>query len=409
LATTETNGTAQEQAIVRYEGYVRLDPKNVPLSMALGDLYHRAGRFDEALACFDKCLAIRPDHAAAKSHTANVMLSQHRFAEAEQLLRGLMDDASPNPNLLHNIGLAVFYQGRFDQAGQAFERARELGLADKQNLLYNAYALHQQGQVKAAAALCRDWLSSRPDDGIDGYLAVLEMDNGEMPAASQRAEAVLQRQPGNADANLVASMCRIEQQDIQQAQRHIGYVLQAEPDSPRGWFAKGLVHMYREEHAQAIAAFETALRATPGHVGTIVTLAWARFAAHDISGAERTFREAIAHDRNFGEAHGGLAVTLLYLGQVEEARRETQLARRLNPNSLGAIWAQSGLLALGGRREAGEALIATALQRPLTADGKTMFDHIQTFVRQQAARTAPAQTQPAQYKQSGTSGDTSSE
>jgi hypothetical protein len=51
-------------------------------------------------------------------------------------------------------------------------------------------------------------------------------------------------------------------------------------------------------------------------------------------------------------------------------------------------------LALGGRREAGEALVAGALQRPLTADGKTMFDHIQQFVRQQAARSAPPLEKP---------------
>jgi len=398
VGAAEVTGTTREQAIARYEGYVRLDPNNVPLWMALADLYHQAGKFPEALACYDKCLAIHPDHAAARSRSANVMISQHRFAEAEQLLRALVDAAAPDPALMHNLGLAVFYQGRCDEASKAFERARELGLQDPQNLLYNAYSLQRQGDVQQAAQLCRDWLAANPNDNVDGYLAVLEMDNGEMAAAYRRAEEVLQRQADNADAALVASMWCIEQQDVDQAEDHIAKVLQVEPDSPRGWFAKGLVHMYREEHADAIAAIEAALRSTPGHVGTLVTLGWARFAARDILGAQRTFQEAIKHDRNFGEAHGGLAMTLLFLGRVEEARRETQLARRLNPQGLGAIWAQSGLLALSGRRELGEALVAAALQRPITADGKTMFEHIQLFVRQQAARAAPALEKPGKAK-----------
>jgi hypothetical protein len=38
------------------------------------------------------------------------------------------------------------------------------------------------------------------------------------------------------------------------------------------------------------------------------------------------------------------------------------------------------------------------LQRPITADGKTMFEHIQIFVRQQAARTAPALEPPRRPK-----------
>jgi len=390
LLIAEATGTAQEQAIARYEGYLRLDPNNVALSIALGDLYHRAGKFAEALACYDACLALQPEHAAAKSRSASVMISQHRFPEAELLLGTLVDDAAPDPALLHNLGLCVFYQRRWAEAGKIFARARELGLQDRQNMLYNAYSLHQQGEVQEAATMCRDWLASDANDNVDGYLAVLEMDSGEMIAASRRAEEVLQRQPDNADAALVAGMWRIEQQDIEQAQHHIATVLQVEPDSPRGWFAKGLVHMYQQEHADAVAAIETALRSTPGHVGTLVTLGWAKFAARDIVGAERVFREAIAHDGNFGEAHGGLAVSLLFLGRQQEARRETQVARRLNPNSLGAVWAQGGLLALGGRREAGEAFVAAALQVPITADGKTAFEHIQHFVRQQAARSAPA-------------------
>src|SRR5262249_30486770 len=179
----------------------------------------------------------------------------------------------------------------------------------------------------------------------------------------------------------------IEQQEIDLAQQHAETVLRVEPDNARGWFAKGLVHMWRQEHAEAITAIETALERTPDHVGTIVTLGWARFAAREVLGAERTFRRAIEADGTFDEAHGGLAVTLIFQKRIDEARRETQIARRLSPNSLGAIWARGTLLALGGRKEAGEALVAAALQRPLTADGKTMFDHIQQFMRQQAARS----------------------
>jgi Tfp pilus assembly protein PilF len=148
--------------------------------------------------------------------------------------------------------------------------------------------------------------------------------------------------------------------------------------------------MYRQEHAEAIHAIEAALSHTPNHVGTLVTLAWARFAARDVAGAERTFRQAVAADGSFAEAHGGLAVMLIFQKRLEEARRETQIAQRLNPNSLGAVWARGSLLALGGRRETGEALVAAALQRPLTADGKTIFDHIQQYMRQQAARSEGA-------------------
>src|SRR5262249_23146621 len=162
----------------------------------------------------------------------------------------------------------------------------------------------------------------------------------------------------------------IEQQEIDLAQQHAETVLRVEPDNARGWFAKGLVHMWRQEHAEAITAIETALERTPDHVGTIVTLGWARFAAREVLGAERTFRRAIEADGTFAEAHGGLAVTLIFQKRIDEARRETQIARRLSPNSLGAIWARGTLLALGGRKEAGGALGGGAAAGPAAGGGQ---------------------------------------
>jgi tetratricopeptide (TPR) repeat protein len=320
---------------------------------------------------------------------ASVMISQHRFEEAERLLRSLTATGEADPALLHNLGLTLYYQKRWSEALERFRQARERGLADAHNVLYEAYALHRLGEVEQAAQACREWLEAHPDTALNGYLAVLEMDSGDMTAANRRAEEVLKQHPDNADAALVAGMWQVEQQQIEQAERHFDNVLQAEPDSPRAWFAKGLVHLYRQEHRAAIAAIETALKSMPGNVGTLVTLAWARFAARDIPGAERTFREAIAADGTFGEAHGGLAVTLILQNRRDEARRAAQVAQRLNPNSLGAVWARGALLALDGKREHGEALVAAALNRPLTADGKTVFDHIQIFMREQAARASP--------------------
>ena len=75
---------SEEQAIARYEGYLQHDPDNASLLIVLGDLYHRCGKFSEAFACYEKCLGREPRHAAAQARIASVMISQHRFEEAEQ-------------------------------------------------------------------------------------------------------------------------------------------------------------------------------------------------------------------------------------------------------------------------------------------------------------------------------------
>ena len=93
---------SEEQAIARYEGYLRQDPDNTSLLIAVGDLYHRSGRQDEPLACYERSLADDAQHALAQGRIASVMLSRHRFAEAEQALRGLLDQGEPDAVPLHN-------------------------------------------------------------------------------------------------------------------------------------------------------------------------------------------------------------------------------------------------------------------------------------------------------------------
>lgn len=376
------------QIIARHEGYLKLDPDNTALLMQLADYTHRAGRLDEARAYCARCLALDPGHLAAKGLEASVMISQGLYTEAERSLRTLTEGVHPDAALLHNLGVALFHQGRWSESLGALRRAADQGLQDRTNVLYTAHALHRLGEVAEALRLCEQWLARHPDPRLEAYLAILEMDDGQMEKAAQRARALLRKHPDDPDAALVAGMWHIERQEMDVAQARLDTVLKAEPASPRALLAQGLIHLYRHEHAQAIASIEQALQYMPDHVGTVTTLGWAHFAARDVQAAERSFRRALAIDRNFGEAHGGLAVTLVFQDRLEEARREAQIAQRLDPNSLGAVWAAGSLLTLDGKRAAGEGLIATALNKPLTPDGKSALDHLQRFFRQQAARGA---------------------
>ncbi len=171
---------SEEQAIARYEGYLQRDPDNASLLIVLGDLYHRHGKFSQALACYEKCLGREPQHAAAKGRIASVMISQHRFEEAEQLLRSLTDEGEPDPALLHNLGITLYYQKRWAEALEAFQRARARGLQDAQNALYEAYALHRLGEIDKAARevsrlaerqsrQCAERLPRRARDGQRGH------------------------------------------------------------------------------------------------------------------------------------------------------------------------------------------------------------------------------------------------
>lgn len=384
-----------EPAVARYEVYLAHDPTNPLLLLTLGDLHWRAGRTEAALGCYQRCLAAEPRHPVALGRVGNVLLATARYADAEQLLRQALqagDQADPRPRgpLWHNLALALYCQRRWADAASAFSRADEAGVPTVDNLRFWAYALHQQGQLDAAITLCGQASERHAGDArLQGYLALLELDAGRLPQARARAARVLVQDPGNCDAAVVEGMWLAEQQDGDGARRRFEQVVRAEPRNPRGWLGIGLAHLTRGEHPAAIAALQQALAHASDDVGIWVTLGWAHVAQRDLGAAERSFRQAIETDRRFGEAHGGLAVALLFQRRIDEARHAQRVAQRLDPHGFGALWVRTALLAIDGKRAQGEAEMAQALNRPFGSDGRSVFDHVQLFCRRQAARGTP--------------------
>lgn len=356
--------SAEESAktIARFRGYLALDPSNPRLWINLGDLQHRSGDWSGAVESYETCLRHAPDHPIARSRLAEVMLSRHRFAEAEAMLSPLIHDTpTPDPALLHNFGLALFHQRRFAEAENAFAAAQNAGLRSAQMTGYLVKALHQQGKTGPARELAAVWATLEQTDAVEGYRCLLDFDHGDFNLARTRATAVLARSPGNPDAATVVAHGLLDDGDLAAAGALFGSVHRQEPDNPRALLGLGLVAVREEKHDAARESLERAYALAPDNFGTLVILGWARIAANDPVAAETYFRRALQINRSFAEAHGGLASALVLLERRDEARTEVKLARRLG-GSFGAGYAESILLGLDEGQAAGSRLFTQRLQ-----------------------------------------------
>jgi len=84
------------------------------------------GRYDEAMACFEKCLAIDPEYADALLGMAMVFVAREQFEEA--IAVGLrLAELQPDDPLTYT-NLSRFYQraGRVEEAEEAAAKARVL-------------------------------------------------------------------------------------------------------------------------------------------------------------------------------------------------------------------------------------------------------------------------------------------
>lgn len=373
--------------IARLSSYLEADPTNLSLLLDLADTEHRTGQFEAAYAHFARAAELDSASTAAQAGMAAVRLSQHHFADAAQLYQDLVSVDATAPELKHNLGLALFYLDRFDEAARYLEEAAAGGAANHK-LLANCY--HHLGRVDDAVAQGELW--TQADHGADatGYCALLYLDQGERGKARVAAQQALAQQPDNADAHAVRGALALEDQDIVTAEASFATVLNRRPDDGRAWLGLGLTHLYRAQAADALAAMERAVALSPSHAGTLIALGWTQLTSGMPEAAEMSFRAAVTLDRNFAEPHGGLAAALVGLDRRAEAEQELELAQRLDPANFGAVYAKALLLKQDGRAALADRLIARALDQRPVEGAPPLIDYLTTFLaaRAGAARSA---------------------
>lgn len=91
-----------------------------------GSDLHGEGRHDEAMACFERCLAIDPDYADAILGKAMVHMARNQFDDAIACAKRIVE-LTPDDVLAHT-NLSVFCQraGRIAEAEEAAAKAKVL-------------------------------------------------------------------------------------------------------------------------------------------------------------------------------------------------------------------------------------------------------------------------------------------
>ena len=91
-----------------------------------GSDLHGEGRHAEAMACFERCLAVDPDYVDAMLGKAMVHLARNEFDDAIAIAKRIVE-LTPDDVLAHT-NLSVFCQraGRIQEAEEAAAKAKVL-------------------------------------------------------------------------------------------------------------------------------------------------------------------------------------------------------------------------------------------------------------------------------------------
>jgi tetratricopeptide (TPR) repeat protein len=191
-----------DDAIAEYRQAIAIRPNYWKAHNSLGQFYMTRGRYAEAGDCYRRVAELQPDSVVGFNNLGLVMMM---LGDTKQALANFTRAAelSPRASTFSNTGTVHYWEGRYDEARRAYERAIELRPADPQlrgNLGDAWLRLGDRGQARAAYAkaleLAANLLKVNPKDAQAlSAMAVFETKLGRPADAREHADQAIALMP----------------------------------------------------------------------------------------------------------------------------------------------------------------------------------------------------------------------
>ncbi len=282
-----------------------------------GRRLHRAGRAEEALKAYRRCLEVAPGQPRVLILAAMAAAQAGRLEEAEGHARRALD-ARDDPAARMTLGRVLMQAGNLEDALVCFRAAVSDSAMAPDACFHAGQALHRLGRREEAAEMLEAAVRLRPDHAPAwNQLGVVRMALGQARPACEAFRRSLEfrsRDPATL-ANLASACLRLG--DHANATQALDAAREADPDSPRVLPVLALVERSLGRLPEALAAWEKSVRLEPVNANNWAGLGSARQASGDLDGAETAYRRALEIDPRNADAIAGMAEWLDWRGRCE--------------------------------------------------------------------------------------------
>jgi tetratricopeptide (TPR) repeat protein len=208
-----------------------------------------AGKFTLALEPALALAAADPESHVYLRHLAQIYHGLERWPDEAHAWEQFQEHAPLPVEACPQIGIAYLKQSRIDEASRAFQHCYDLDNENADSIFYLALSFERKGDLQRAAEFYQHGLKINPDYAdLQVGLARTQLQMGRPEQARRGIEKVLEQEPSNVDALLVAGLASWRSGDRRAAR---GYLEKGSRLSP-GYadFRTALESMAREEAGQ---------------------------------------------------------------------------------------------------------------------------------------------------------------
>lgn len=187
---------------------------------------HEKGDLATALKSYEKALELMPEFPEAELQRGNALLALKRPDEAEKAFRKALELREDWTLAMANLGSLLVERGKYEEAEKLLTAALESDAANQAAL--SAIA-DLRLRTNASETLLREVLAKlneqagkvRPTIALLTMKASIELRLKELPAAKASAKRILELEPKNVPANLIAAEVALMERDPNLAETYI--------------------------------------------------------------------------------------------------------------------------------------------------------------------------------------------
>lgn len=206
---------------------------NIQSTLNLAVRYHQAGKLEEAIALYQRAIAINPNIGEAHYNLGIILWKQGRPGEAISSFQSAIA-ADPNDAYsYYNLANMLQGQGRMDEAIALYQRVVAINpnYAEAHNNLGNL--LQEQGRLDEAISSYRSAIAANPDDVYSHYnLGNVLQEQGRADEAIVSYKNAIAINPGYMEAYNSLGYMLQQQGKIDKAIDAYQKALEKDPDNP---------------------------------------------------------------------------------------------------------------------------------------------------------------------------------
>jgi len=149
------------EALACYDKAIALKPDYANAHFNRGFTLEKLGRREEAVASYDRAIALKPDHVGAYNNRGVILQALRRYDDAHASYTRAIAAGPNNFEAYNNLGIVLLNKGNITQAGKMFRKALELK-PDFPDALFNLTTLCKYSSADNPEAASIRALLARP-------------------------------------------------------------------------------------------------------------------------------------------------------------------------------------------------------------------------------------------------------